>query len=103
MFLGPTASLIPIYSTIIFAVYVHCTKSFEAEVVTLLGPFIIYSAILPPSPTHILFSRYSFEYIPDSIVSSLGENIVTPPDYPLGTIDILLTTSYSFIIAPINA
>jgi len=78
-------------------------KSLEAPVVTLLGPFIISSAILPPKPTQILFSRYSFEYIPDSITSSFGVKIVTPPVPPRGTIDILFIKSYSYISAPISA
>lgn len=50
-------------------------------------------------PTQILFSRYYFEYIPDSIASSFGVKIVTPPVPPLGTIDILFTRSYSSINA----
>jgi hypothetical protein len=99
IFLGPIISLIPICSTIYFATFVHYIKSLDAPVVTLFLPLIISSAILPPMPTQILFSRYYFEYIPDSIASSFGVKIVTPPAPPLGTIDILFTRSYSSINA----
>jgi len=56
--------------------------------VIIFSPLTISSAILPPSPTHILFSRYSFVYNPELILSSFGAKTVTPPETPLGTIDI---------------
>jgi hypothetical protein len=72
-------------------------KSLDALVVTLFLSLIISFAILPPMPTLILFSRYNYEHIPDSIASSFGVKIVTPPAQPQGTIDILFTRSYSSI------
>jgi hypothetical protein len=57
-------------------------------VVILSFPYISSSAILPPIATQILSSKYCFVYKPDYIDSSSGEKIVTPPEEPLGIIEI---------------
>ena len=51
-------------------------------------PFISSSAILPPIATQILSNKYYFVYKPDSIDYSSGENYVSPPEEPLGMIEI---------------
>mmetsp|Transcript_18456 Transcript_18456/g.46699 ORF Transcript_18456/g.46699 Transcript_18456/m.46699 type:complete len:296 (-) Transcript_18456:136-1023(-) len=89
--------------TIRRAMRVTCWKSPDAPVVMSLGPKMSSSAMRPPSATHIWFSRYVRLYRPDSRRSSEGAKKVRPPAAPRGTMEILVTGSYSGMSAPTMA
>mmetsp|Transcript_28368 Transcript_28368/g.61709 ORF Transcript_28368/g.61709 Transcript_28368/m.61709 type:complete len:299 (-) Transcript_28368:25-921(-) len=89
--------------TIMRAVRDTCWKSPLAPVVMSSSPKMSSSAMRPPSATHIWFSRYWRLYSPLSRRSSLGAKNVRPPAAPRGTIEILVTGSYSGIRAPTMA
>eukprot|EP00972_Heterocapsa_arctica_P000984 137397-Heterocapsa_arctica.AAC.1 len=57
----PTTSDMPCCVTRAFAICVHCWKSFEAPVMTLLAPLMISSSRLPPSAMHMRFFRNPLE------------------------------------------